>query len=232
MTARAGRACTSAFRGLCIALCGLPLALAVPAGAGGRARGERARDRAPHAAAARARRARPQAADGHGERRAHGCRVVRLAPLPGAAEPRPGALRDAPARRGAGRSGRAPLPRGARRARPARPGRRGRAHRAAARRRGGLPGRDVPPADRHGAGARRRRPAVGRRSLDGRSGHQGRRDRRRRGCRRGVPRTRGPASARGLPARPAPLHERPRDRRAQLRRQGRAGSPTTSPSTR
>ena len=41
----------------------------------------------------------------------------------------------------------------------------------------------------------------------------------------------GLRAAAGLPARAAALHERPRDRRAQLRRPGRARAPTTSRST-
>ena len=62
-------------------------------------------------------------------------------------------------------------------------------------------------------------PALGRRALDRRAGRQGRdhRRRHRRRARRSS-RPRGMRAAAGLPARAAALHERPRDRRAQLRR--------------
>ena len=70
------------------------------------------------------------------------------------------------------------------------------ARRAAARRRGRLSGRDLPRPDRHGARARGRRSALGRRPLDRRPGHQGRRDRRRHRRRRAVPGARRPARAR------------------------------------
>ena len=109
------------------------------------------------------------------------------------------------------------------------PAARSRSRRADAGRRRRLPGRDLPPADGHRPGPRRRRPAVGRRPLDRGRGHQGRSDRRRHRRGRAVPRARRPARPRGLPARAAALHERPRDRRAQLRRGRRARCRITSP---